>query len=348
MKNKITSKCLQRLLFALFWVFAFQSNSFAQGSSGTYISWNNQIGCISYGSDGIPDDPKKRLIFIEDIEDSPCIRVCEGSTVTYTVNGTNITGVQWSAAGGTITSVFGTGGINATVNWGAVGSAALDITINYSNNTQKHVVLCIEIINSPKAEFNFYGLGQEPVFCLNTDVNFQNLSLNNGGTEIVYYQWDFGDGTYSNAFEPSHSYSQSGNYTIKLTVTNSCNCSSEYKLDIKIEEKPNIIINCPSVVCDGDQTSYSVDDPCDGEWKVTGGSILNQTSEGIDVSWTTVDDDGFGYVSYRSDCTCPFWTTIKIPVVKKDGVIVGDAVLCLNEQGLYTLPQWPSTEFHWT
>lgn len=349
MKKRITSKYLLRLLFTLFWVFAFHSTSRAQSTSGTYISWNNQVGCISYDSEGEPDDQKKRIIFIEDIENSPCIRVCEGSTVTYAVNGTGISSVQWSAAGGSIVSVTGAGGINATVNWGAVGSAALDITINYSNGTQKHIVLCVEIINSPKAIFSFYGIGQDPVFCLNTAINFQNLSDNNGGTEIVYYQWDFGDGTYSNAFEPSHSYSQSGNYQVTLTVTNSCNCSSVFTMDVKIEDRPNIIINCASVVCEGDEkVSYTVDDKCDGQWEVVGGTIAGQYPGGIDVTWNNVDDDGFGYVSYRSDCTCPFWTTIKIPVVKQKGLILGNAVLCLNEQGLYTLPQWPTTDFHWT
>jgi parallel beta-helix repeat protein len=43
----------------------------------------------------------------------------------------------------------------------------------------------------------------------------KNVSLN--GTE---YLWNFGDGTTSSEFEPTHQYTENGTYTIKLTVNN--------------------------------------------------------------------------------------------------------------------------------
>jgi len=349
MKKRITSKYLLQILFAFFLALSFQGTGHAQ-ATGTYLSWNNQVGCISYDSQQDPEDPKKRLILIEDIENSPCLRVCEQSTVTYTINGPNISNVQWSVAGGSFVPIISpSNNTVASINWGSFGNGAIDITIFYNDNTQRHITVCVEIIHGPSAKFIVANVEDNATFCLNTEITFQNLSVDNGGSDIVTYLWDFGDGTYSNTFEPTHSYQSSGTHPVKLVVTNSCNCSSVFTMDITIEDKPNIVINCASVVCEGEQKEvYSVSDGCEGQWIVTGGTLAAQTGNEITVIWDQVDDEGFGYVSYRSECTCPFWTTIKIPVVKHAGFIAGDEELCVGDQGFYSLPQWPTTDFTWT
>jgi len=341
----ITSNYVTRLMLAFFLVLAFHVTASAQ--TGNYISWNNQVGCISYDSNGEPDNPRKELILLEEIEDGPCIRVCEGRSVNYVMNGPNIANVQWSAAGGSITSISGPGNKNATVAWGAPGSGAINLTVLYTNGTQANYTLCIEIINGPRADFKIYGVG-DYTFCYDTPINFQNLSNNNGGSEIVYYMWDFGDDEYSYEFEPTHTYSQPGIYNVTLVVTNNCNCTHKYTMQIIIEDKPNVVINCPSVVCEDDKPhTYTVND-CGGSWEVQGGTIVGQTATSVDVLWDSVDEFGFGYVSFRSECTCPFWTTVKIPVLKNEGDIQGSGSICLGDQGLYTLPQWPTTDFNWT
>ncbi len=57
--------------------------------------------------------------------------------------------------------------------------------------------------------------------CKNVPVVFTNTS--SGG--IVYSHWDFGDGDTSNVTSPSHAYSTTGTYTVKLTVYDSHGCS---------------------------------------------------------------------------------------------------------------------------
>ncbi len=51
-------------------------------------------------------------------------------------------------------------------------------------------------------------------------VNFTDRSLP-GGTPIVGWQWDFGDGTFSTERNPAKTYYQAGLYTVRLTVTSS-------------------------------------------------------------------------------------------------------------------------------
>jgi hypothetical protein len=87
---------------------------------------------------------------------------------------------------------------------------------------------------------------------------------------------------------------------------------------------------------------------CKGEWKVIGGSWHNISENEIEVKWDSVDpEDGFGYVMYRSECGCPVWTTVKIPVILKTAKIKGEAVVCLGKQYTYSLPQWPTTQVDW-
>jgi PKD repeat protein len=52
------------------------------------------------------------------------------------------------------------------------------------------------------------------------EITFQNYSTN-----AVSFNWDFGDGTNSEFFEPRHSYSKFGNYNVKLVVYSDSGCS---------------------------------------------------------------------------------------------------------------------------
>ena len=52
-------------------------------------------------------------------------------------------------------------------------------------------------------------------------VNFQDLS-----PDAVSWQWDFGDGGTSNAKNPSHTYNTTGQYDVRLTITDSRGCSN--------------------------------------------------------------------------------------------------------------------------
>ena len=58
-----------------------------------------------------------------------------------------------------------------------------------------------------------------PYICIPGTMTFQNLS--NGGTN---FYWDFGDGNTSNDFQPTHTYTDTGTFTITLIVSDSLSC----------------------------------------------------------------------------------------------------------------------------
>jgi len=59
--------------------------------------------------------------------------------------------------------------------------------------------------------------------CFPLAVQFTDLSTSLN-TPITQWQWDFGDGTFGNTQNPSHTYTASGNYNVSLAVTNSHGC----------------------------------------------------------------------------------------------------------------------------
>ena len=85
-------------------------------------------------------------------------------------------------------------------------------------------------------------------------------------------------------------------------------------------------------------------------WIVEGGTILSQSNGKVEVLWNNIDQYGFGYLTFipsgcNIDCAQP--TTVKIPVIQTKGTIQGPSYICLDEQGRFKLPQWPTTDIDW-
>ncbi len=349
-KDAPTQKRQVMLYFCalLFGLLTFTGKTYAQAIS---ITWNSETGCLVY------DD--KREKYTEEIEDGPCVRVCEQSTVTYSLTGNSTSWVSsdWNVAGGTIVSTSLT---ECVVNWGNAGWGSVSVAVTKDDETVHEEEICVEVIISPTALFGLMPdtSSNFAETCLKDILQFVNLSQTNGGTGLIAYHWDFGDNTTSSEFEPTHQYSNPGPYTVTLTVTNACNCTDTYEMHLKVREG-GFEIACASVVCDGEQATYSVPEEiveaCGGHnnWSVVGGTIASQQPYGqsIEVNWDNVGPDGFGYVTYdASQCNleCPGTVTIQIPVIQAEGTIEGENVVCVNEQNIYKLPQWPSTVFNWT
>jgi len=75
--------------------------------------------------------------------------------------------------------------------------------------------------NHPIADFSYSIPGN----CTDLNVNFTDNSTNGA----ISWTWDFGDGNTSSQQNPTHTYSQYGIYTVKLTVINDCGCNYIYK-----------------------------------------------------------------------------------------------------------------------
>lgn len=332
---------LIRGILLIFMAFLSRTTVYAQ-QSGIVLKWDSQVGCLEYEED------RGKKAFVESIEEGECVRVCENSIINYTIIGNDIAAVDWNVTGGTILSITNSG-LDLKVEWGSNGGGAVSFDIVLTDDTVISKTLCIEIIDGPFAHFTVVNPAGSDEFCANVPIYFTNLSHPDGGSQLVSYFWDFGDGEFSSAYEPSHIYTSSGWYEVKLQVRNECNCVATYVMKIFISETA-LPISCPTVVCEGAVEVYTVEgSECEIYWEVEGGHILsNPNYNSVQVVWDNIGSDGYGYVSAKSSCMCPNWTTVKIPVVPLHGVIQGETEMCAPDQERYQLPQWPGTFYEWT
>lgn len=259
------------------------------------------------------------------------------------------------------------------VRWGPEGNGFLKVTETtlyaqpfqgttppfvdpFSYCKPRSVELFFDIIEIPTADFLFDGLTTAPddcyEICKDQVVSFNDWSTGSIEAPIVFWQWDFGDGSaFSHQENPSHQYTTAGDYDVVLTVTNRCGCTHSAYRKICVLEREAVIIECPSVVCENSVAVYTAINDChDYEWAVVGGTILDQVDNTITVIWDQVGPDGFGYLKINGEhCheSCPAWSTIKVPVILQQAEIQGPDVVCVNSRYIYKLPQWPATNFHW-
>ncbi len=118
------------------------------------------------------------------------------------------------------------------------------------------------------------GLTPESV-CLGVDVDFLNSSTSSSGG-VTTWDWSFGDGSTSNVYQPSHNYTNPGNYTVQLTATSNFGCTASSSSTLNIYPNP--------------VAAFSVSNICLGG----ANQLVNQSSVdgGITFTSTWTYDDG--------------------------------------------------------
>jgi gliding motility-associated-like protein len=136
------------------------------------------------------------------------------------------------------------------------GSYTLRIT-NSDNCSKVTPALGIKVLPPPIAGFT--SLDEA---CLDLPITFTNLS-GFDATEIIFYQWDFGDGNLSSLADPSHTYTSLGSYTVSLEVHyDDVDCNDTFTKTIDVVSTPaiNIQTDRDTVMCEGETIRLWIDD----------------------------------------------------------------------------------------
>jgi PKD repeat protein len=102
-----------------------------------------------------------------------------------------------------------------------------NVTLTVSNGettSTKNSTDMIKVYQPLDAQFTANKISGMPPF----DVVFTNQS--SGGTSIVGWKWDFGDGSTSTQKSPTHTYATTGNFDVSLTITR-----SDGKKDVEVK-----------------------------------------------------------------------------------------------------------------
>jgi len=121
------------------------------------------------------------------------------------------------------------------------GEFIATLTMDNLCSTIERTLNNIKILEPSKAEFE-----SDEIACINNDVTFINTSFigeNNNCNKAANFTWDFGDGSpiindngANSTNKQVHQYTNSGTYTVTLTVESQCGAPDVFTKEICIEE----------------------------------------------------------------------------------------------------------------
>jgi len=208
------------------WQFGDGDTSSLQSPSHTYLSPGNYTVSLAASTSG-GTNTTTRVNYIQVLQRYPVADFSAQPTfgvIPLVVNFTDLsTGTPTSWAWD-----FGDGNISnnqsPTHTYESPGIYTVNLTVSNSYGTASiEIPGCITAGELPHADFN----ASSTEIYTNQYVDFNDLSTGNPTS----YLWDFGDGTNSTYPWAWHWYSEPGNYTISLTVSNDFGSDTEVKTD---------------------------------------------------------------------------------------------------------------------
>ncbi len=108
-----------------------------------------------------------------------------------------------------------------------------DVIVTDSHGCERET--SVEIINIPGPTAYFDSTFDTVVYNLGL-VEFLNFSSSDPTTNLVEYNWSFGEGSFSEEFQPSNVFDQIGTYIVELSVTDSKGCVDNFFKEIISKE----------------------------------------------------------------------------------------------------------------
>jgi gliding motility-associated-like protein len=157
--------------------------------------------------------------------------------------------------------------------------------------------------------------------CADQQASVNNLSSvpSGSGSVIIDNQWSMGDGTFSNAINPSHQYPAEGDYTINLLVTTANGCMDSTSGTVRIVPLP---------VAD-----FQADPVCFGFESILNSTSTTPTGSIVSYQWQLgyQSDTGLSVTHIFSQ---PGWQNVTLTVINDSGCV--DAVNLPGE--VYVIP----------
>lgn len=192
------------------------SNTYASANTYTVklkVSTNN--GCVDSTSSTVTIYPYPVAAFTT-------ANVCNGFQSSFTNSSTGASTYSWNFGNGNSSTAT-----NPTYTYPTAGNYTVTLTATSSNGCSNTTSQSYTVNSAPDASFTGANT------CLGNSINFTNSS-----TGAVSNSWNFGDATTSTSANPSKTYGTSGNFNVKLVVTNIFGCKDSITKSVTIYAKP--------------------------------------------------------------------------------------------------------------
>jgi hypothetical protein len=158
------------------------------------------------------DKLQRGLKVTGDLIESSVAEGCSPLTVKFRNKAVSFDACRWT---------FGDGGYSNETDpeWIFDVEGEYKVTLNVFDSDKLLSVSSITITVYPKPKAHF-EISPENAIIPNDEIRFLNYS-----SGAVKYMWDFGDGDYSELYEPTHSYSNFGKYNVHLVVFSEYGCT---------------------------------------------------------------------------------------------------------------------------
>ncbi len=268
---------------------------FTSTTAGTYTAVlvvENNYGCQDSVQQVFNFQPFLPLI-------SPKDTICEGESVTLSASGGNV--YQW-------TPTIGIANSNSSV---TIANPSVTTVYSVTITDTLHNPICsktltteITVYPKPIADYS-YALNP-----CGGNVYFTNLS----SSDVTQYYWDFGDGQTSTLQNPIIFYSNGGNYSVSLIVSNNYGCKDTAQKTLSVAQAVPVSVNAGTMICAGN--SYTLNASGGFAYNWSPASSLNSYTVPDPVASpttsTTYTVDIFTINSLGDTCIYSLFTTINV------------------------------------
>ncbi|MEO1253964.1 MAG: PKD domain-containing protein, partial [Bacteroidota bacterium] len=166
---------------------------------------------------------------------------------------------------------------------------ARDATFSFTTPGEKTITLTSSI---PGCEETFQQTvtiapGPTAAFTNTTICEGESMDFSNGSSDAVSFAWDFGDGFSSIDENPSHVYTEAGNYQVTLRAIDADGCDDTEVIEVVVSNRPqiNFDFDVPCTSSDGvlfsDLTTVENADVVSWTWFVDGEQVSTEQNPEI-------------------------------------------------------------------
>jgi gliding motility-associated-like protein len=217
---------------------------------------------------------KKQLIHIRPLANFSIqnSNLCYGDSLFFmnSSSGYKLT-YSWNFGDGTTSSV-----LNPKHKYNSIGTYTVSLTVTDSSGcSHKKTMSNILMKQKPTANFNGNPVSTD---CPPLAVIFFDLS----SSDVNQWHWDFGDGNFSNQQNAAHLFITSGNFDVKLIVSNNEGCSDSLIKNtfVKVGGPVGNLSFNPDSICNPDTVLFAANtkNTIDYFWDFGDGSVVYRSS----------------------------------------------------------------------